>query len=137
VPVFWLFTADGFHVPLIPLSDGVYNVGTGAPAQMVKDVPKANDGTITGLMVTVKVVDVAHCPGLGVKVYIPEFWLSIVAGLHVPLMPLVDVPGKTGTAEPAQYVCDEPKANVGVTFGLIVTVSVVVVAHCPASGVKM
>ena len=86
----------------MPLSDGEYNVGTGAPAQMVKDDPKANVGTITGLIVTVNVVDVAHCPALGVKVYTAEFWLSIAEGLQVPAIPFVDVPGKTGTVEPAQ-----------------------------------
>jgi hypothetical protein len=53
-------------------------------------------------MVTLNVVVVAHTPADGVKVYTPEFMLSTADGLHVPVIPLVDVPGNVGTAEPAQ-----------------------------------
>ena len=52
-------------------------------------------------------------------------------------MPLVDVVGKAGTVPPAQIVRLVPKLNVGVTFGLTVTVNVVDVAHCPAPGVNV
>jgi hypothetical protein len=52
-------------------------------------------------------------------------------------MPLVDAAGKGGTAPPAQIVSEVPKANEGVMFGLTVTVKIVVVAHCPAAGVKV
>jgi hypothetical protein len=55
-----------------------------------------------GLMVTLNVVVVAHCPALGVNVYTPEFILSTDDGLHVPVIPLVEEPGKEGTAAPAQ-----------------------------------
>lgn len=51
-------------------------------------------------------------------------------------MPFVDVVGKAGTLAPAHIVTLVPKVNVGVMFGLTVTLNVVVVAHCPASGVK-
>ena len=132
-----MLTVAGFHEPEIPLSDGLYKVGTVAPEQIVRDDPKENDGTTTGLMVTVNVVGVAHCPGPGVKVYTPELWLSIAAGFHVPVIPLEDVPGRAGTAAPEQTVREFPKLNVGVKFGLTVTLSVVVVAHCPADGVKI
>ena len=53
-------------------------------------------------MVTLNVVVVAHCPADGVNVYTPEFILSTTEGLHVPVMPLVEEPGKAGTAAPAQ-----------------------------------
>ena len=50
-------------------------------------------------------------------------------GFHVPVIPLVDVVGNVGTVPPEQMVSVVPKLNVGVMFGLTVTVNVVVVAH--------
>jgi hypothetical protein len=35
---------------------------------MLKEVPKENIGVVWGVIVTVKVVEVAHWPALGVKV---------------------------------------------------------------------
>ena len=67
-PVFWLSTTEGFQVPVIPLSDVVGRVGTAAPEQIVKPEPKLKAGVIFGLTVTVKVIDVAHCPAVGVNV---------------------------------------------------------------------
>jgi hypothetical protein len=63
--------------------------------------------------------------------------LSIVAGLHVPLMPFVDVVGNVGTEPPAQIETEVPIANVGVALGLTVTLKLAVVAHCPAVGVNV
>lgn len=130
-------TVAGVHVPVIPLSEVLGKVGTGAPAQIVSELPKLNVGVMFGFTVTVNVAVVAHWPAVGVNVYTPEFWLSTVAGLHVPLMPLDDVPGNAGTVPPAQIVSDVPKLNVGVILGLTVTVKLAVVAHCPASGVNV
>ena len=59
----------------------------------------------------------------------PEVELLTVAGLHVPLIPFVDVFGKIGTEPPAQIVSDVPKLNVGIMFGFTVTVNVVGTAH--------
>jgi hypothetical protein len=50
---------------------------------------------------------------------------------------LVDVVGNVGAVTPAQNVVLVPKVNVGVIFGLTVTVKVVVVAHKPAVGVNV
>jgi hypothetical protein len=50
-------------------------------------------------------------------------------------MPLTDVVGNKGATVPEQIAATD--ANVGVTFGVTVTVSVVELAHCPASGVKV
>lgn len=61
--------------------------------------------------------------------------LLTVAGLQVPVMPLVDVVGNTGAAPPLQKGAIGGK--VGVTFGLTVTVKDVVRAHCPGVGVKL
>jgi hypothetical protein len=63
--------------------------------------------------------------------------LSTEAGLHVPVIPFDDVPGNDGTEPPAQIDRDVPKANVGLMFGLTVTVNVVETAHCPADGVNV
>ena len=57
------------------------------------------------------------------------------AGLQVPVMPLFDVVGSADSVAPEQIAATGVK--VGVMFGLTVIVSVVVVAHCPAAGVKV
>ena len=57
------------------------------------------------------------------------------AGLQVPVKLLLDVEGKTGLVAPEHIGAMAVK--VGTMFGLTVTVKVVVVAHCPASGVKV
>jgi hypothetical protein len=50
---------------------------------------------------------------------------------------LPDVAGNAGTALPAQMVSVVPKVNVGVMFGLTVTVNVVPLAHWPPAGVNV
>ena len=57
------------------------------------------------------------------------------AGAHVPVMPLVDVVGNAVKVAPEHI--GATALNVGVMFGLTVIVNVVVVAHCPAVGVKV
>ncbi len=57
------------------------------------------------------------------------------AGDHVPVIPLFDVVGKADKLPPEQIGLTA--LNVGVTFGFTVIVNVVLVAHCPASGVKV
>ena len=130
-------TVPTFQVPVIPLSDIVGNVGTEPPAQIVSEVPKANVGVIFGATVTLNIVGTAHKPGFGVKVYVAEAWLSTTAGFQEPAMPLSDVDGKVGTVPPAQILNEVPKLNVGVTFGLTVTVKFTVVAHSPLVGVNV
>jgi hypothetical protein len=63
--------------------------------------------------------------------------LLTVEGLHVPVMPSLDVAPNAGTVPPEHIVNEVPNANVGVTFGLTVTLKTVVVAHCPAVGVNV
>ena len=109
------------------------SVGAVVPAQKAGICVKVG---VTGwFTVMIIVVVVAHCPAFGVNVYVPEFILSTVAGDHVPGMPLVDVPGSVGAVVPAQNggIC----VNVGVTGWFTVIDMVVVVAHCPAFGVKV
>src|SRR5436189_6292421 len=101
---------------------------------MVRVEPKLNVGVMLGLTVTVNVAVVAHCPAAGVNVYVPEFWLSTADGLHVPVIPLLDMVAREGTLPPAQIVKLVPKVNVGVMLRLTVTENVADVAHCPAVG---
>ena len=51
-------------------------------------------------MVMSIVVALPHWPALGVNVYVvvPMLVVLMVAGLHVPVMPLFDVVGKAGAA---------------------------------------
>ena len=58
-----------------------------------------------------------------------------VAGLHVPVMPLIEVVGKTGAVSPEQI--GSMGSNAGTTFGLTVTFRVAVVAHWPGFGVNV
>ena len=58
-----------------------------------------------------------------------------MAGLHVPLMPLLDEAGSAGAVAPAQ---SGPIAvNTGVICTSMVISKVATTAHCPASGVKV
>ena len=68
VPLAWLSTVAGLHVPFIPFTEVPGNVGTVPPAQIVSVVPKLKVGVIFGVTVMVKVVGVAHSPAAGVKV---------------------------------------------------------------------
>ena len=94
----------------------------------------ANVGVTIGFTVIVKVAVVAHCPAVGVKVYVVVAVL-FNAGAQVPVMPLFDVVGRGERAAPEHIGLTD--ANVGVVLGLTVIVKVAVVAHCPAVGVKV
>jgi hypothetical protein len=63
--------------------------------------------------------------------------LLTVAGLHVPVIPLVEVPGKAGTAPPEHTLSAVPNANAGVAFGVIVIFLVITFPHDPAVGVNV
>ena len=63
--------------------------------------------------------------------------MSTADGLHVPVMPLADVSGNEGTTPPAHIVSVVPKLNVGVAFGVTVTVNVVGRAHTFPVGVNV
>jgi hypothetical protein len=127
----------GDHVPVMELLEEVGKAGTIPPEQTVKVVPNENVGVVCCVTLTVKVVVVAHCPASGVKAYVPLLALSTMAGDHVPVMELLEEVGNEGTIPPEQILNVVPKLNVGVICGVIVTVNVVVLAHCPASGVKV
>ena len=66
---------------------------------------------------------------------VPTEAVLIVAGLQVPVMPLVEVPGSRGAV--AFWQRGPMAAKVGVMLAFTVMLSVAVVAHCPAVGVKV
>ena len=57
------------------------------------------------------------------------------AGAQVPVIPLLEVVGNGANVAPEHV--GATALNVGVMFGLTVMLKVVVVAHCPAVGVKV
>ena len=61
--------------------------------------------------------------------------MLIIAGVQVPLTPLVEVDGKTGAVLPLQISFSV--ANEGAIFSVMVWVSEVETAHWFASGVKI
>ena len=67
----------------------------------------------------------------------PLVVLLIVAGLHVPVMLLLDVVGNAGGVAPLQILNVAPKLNVGVSIGFTVTLTVTGSAHNPAVGVNV
>ena len=120
----------------MPSNDVVGNTGAALPWQ-IEYMFMSNDGVMFGFTVTESVAGNAHCPAVGVNVYVPELLLLTTAGLQVPLIPFVDVPGNVGTLPPAQTVNDVPKPNAGVMFGAVDTVNVVDTAHWPVVGVNV
>ena len=96
VPAVAVLIVAGLHVPGIPLFDVVGNVGA---ALFWHTGPIAvNVGVICGSIVMLSVAVIAHCPTDGVNVYVvvPAVAVLIVAGLHVPVMPLFEVVGNAG-----------------------------------------
>ena len=117
-----LLLIAGAHVPVNPFVELVGNVNV-LPAQIAATC--VNVGVTGVFTVTVNVVVNAHGFPVGVNVYVVVA-LLFIAGLHVPVTPLVDVVGKVN--EPPTQI-DAIGAKVGVTLGLTVTVNVAVVAH--------
>jgi uncharacterized membrane protein YoaT (DUF817 family) len=132
-PLVVLFIVAGLHVPVTPLGDVVASVGAVDPAQ--KAGMAAKSGTTLGVTVTLSVCVVAHTPAVGVNRYDPLVVLFIVAGLHVPLIPLGDVVPKVGAV---LFWHNGPiAAKFGVICGSTTIVKLWVVAHCPAFGVNV
>jgi hypothetical protein len=121
----------GDHVPVIPLLEVVGNADKLAPEQI--EFTCVNIGNVDEPTEIVIFAIVAHSPVVGVKVYVVVAVLS-KAGDHVPVIPLLEVVGNAAKVVPEQieFTC----VNVGVTFGLTVTVIVDCVAHTPVVGVN-
>ena len=119
-----MLSSAGAQVPVIPLVDVVGKAASVAPEQMGGTALKV--GVMFGFTVMVRVVVVAHCPAVGVNVYVVVAVLSS-AGAQTPVIPLLDVVGSAVNVAPEQI--GATGVNVGVTLGLTVMVRVVVVAH--------
>jgi hypothetical protein len=133
VPVAVLLTVAGFQVPVIPLVDVVGKTGAVAPLHIAGIAAKV--GVMEGFTVTLKVVALAQSPTVGVKVYVALVVLLTVAGLHVPVIPLVEVVGNIGAVAPLHI--GAIAAKVGVPTGFTVTDNVVALAQSPTVGVKV
>ena len=106
----------GDHVPDIPLLLVVGKGGMLSPEQ--KGPTGLNVGVVSALTVIVIVVEIAHSPTLGLKIYVVVAILLIV-GDHVPLNPSIEVVGSV-SGLPAQI--GSIGLNVGVTGGPTLTV---------------
>ena len=103
----------GFHEPEIPLVEVAGKVAGTALSQYG---PKASKtGVMLSLTITDTVVELAHWPAVGVKVYtvVPAVVVLIAAGFHEPAIPLLEVTGNVPGAAPTQY--DPEILNKGVT----------------------
>ena len=70
---FWLSTIDGVHVPVMLLFEVEGSVGTVPPVQILSEVPKLKTGTTLLVTFTVNKTWLAHCPAVGVNVYVAVF----------------------------------------------------------------
>jgi len=122
----------GNQVPVMPLVEVVGSGASGAPEQIGPTA--VNAGVTFGLIVIVKVAVVAHWPASGVNAYVVVVVLS-KDGDHVPVIPLLEVVGNGVKVDPEHI--GPTAVNVGVTLALTTIVMVALVAHCPASGVKV
>ena len=86
-------------------------------------------GVMLLVIVISMVTTVAHCPASGVNVYVlvPTEAVLIVAGFHVPVMPLVDVVGKAGAVP--FWQSGPIAAKAGVMLLVIVISTVTAAAH--------
>src|SRR5947208_2425972 len=116
----------------MPLLEVVGNGDKIAPEHI--GATTVNVGVILAFTEIVKVVVVAHCHGSGVNVYVVVVVLS-KAGAHVPVMPLLEVVGRGDKVTPEHI--GATAVNVGVILAFTEIIKVVVVAHCPGSGVKV
>ena len=114
-----LFSA-GNQVPVIPLLD-VVGSGDNVPPEHIGATAVKAGTKEAPLTVIVKVAVVAHCPVLGVNVYVVVAVL-FRAGDQVPVIPLLEVVGNGDNTPPEQI--GATAVNVGVTVAVTVMVPV-------------
>jgi hypothetical protein len=120
----------GDQDPVIPFVEVVNNVIV-PPLQIGAIWLKR--GVVFGLTVTVIVAAVAHCPAVGVNVYVVVLVLFI-AGDHAPAKFSIEFEGSENDW-PEQI--GPTWVKVGTAGGPTTTVIVAVDAHCPAAGVNV
>ena len=107
---------------MIPLLDVVGNEASVVPKHI--GATAVNVGVMFGFTTIVNVAVVAHCPGSGVNVYVVVAVL-FSAGVHVPVIPLLEVVGNAVNVAPAQIGATAVKVGVTAVFTMIVNVAVV------------
>tara|TARA_B110000967_G_scaffold171717_1_gene182329 strand:- start:241 stop:567 length:327 start_codon:yes stop_codon:yes gene_type:complete len=101
----------GLQIPVIPLLEVVGNADNISPEQIA--ATGVNIGVMIGFTVIVILVATAHSPIVGVKRYKVVVVLSN-AGLHTPVIPLLEVVGNADNVSPVQIATTG--VNVGVTI---------------------
>ena len=97
IPALAVFIVAGDHVPIIGVVLFEAAGKLGAAAFKHNGPIDAKVGVTGASTVMLRVVEIAHCPALGVKVYVVVPAVAVLtAGLHVPVIPLLDVVGNTG-----------------------------------------
>ena len=114
----------GFQVPWILLVEVVGSADKVAPEHI--GATCVNVGVTLGFTTMVIVAVVAHCPALGVNVYVVVVVLFKL-GFQVPVILLFDVVGSAANVVPEQI--GDTCVKVGVTFGFTTMVILAVVAH--------
>ncbi len=114
----------GAQEPVIPLFDVVGNSDKVPPVQIAGTWVKL--GCVFGFTKMVIVPSEAHCPPLGVKVYVVVIVL-FKAGVQVPVTPLFDDVGNGNKVPPAQIPATCVK--LGMVIGFTTMVILVVVPH--------
>jgi hypothetical protein len=126
-----LFNA-GDQVPVIPSTEVVDKETEVAPEQIGLIALKL--GVIRGFTVIVRLVTAAHCPAVGVNVYVVVAELFNV-GDQIPIYPFNDGDGNELKESPTQI--GFTALNVGITFGFTVTVTVFSYKHVAVSTNEM
>src|SRR3954447_10728872 len=83
----------GLQVPVTP---SIEDAGNDGATEFSHNGPIwVNVGVICVATVIFSANPIPHCPAFGVKVYsvVPTVFVLMVAGFHVPMIPLVDVNG--------------------------------------------
>jgi hypothetical protein len=127
----------GFQVPVIPSFDDNGNAGAVAFWQYeVAMVGKV--GVTLPTMLMFKETGVAQLPADGVNVYaaVPGTVVLIAAGLHVPVIPSLDVSGNDGAVAFWQYEF-AIVGKVGVTLPTTLMLKEPGVAQLPTDGVNV
>ena len=130
-----MFIVAGLHVPVNPLVDVA---GSDGGVLFWHSEPIGLNVGVTWDVTTTDIVTGApHWLDDGVKVYVvvPATAVLMVAGLHVPVTPFVDVVGKVGAV---LFWHNDPMAlNVGAAAELTTMLMVTGVPHCPDEGVNV
>ena len=122
-------------MPVIPFREEVGNTGALSSWQIM---PRLVNPGIAGAFTVIIMVTIAEqspLVGVNVKVNVPAVSVLIVAGLHVPVTPFVEVSGKAGAV--LFWQSGSTLTNTGMIWVLIVTEILVEEAHWPAVGVKV